>query len=139
MTKKVVWVSAAIIANEQGQILLQQRPEDKHMGGLWEFPGGKIEANETPEEALVRELKEELNIQVNKDLMQPFHFVSHAYDDFHLVMPVYWITAYEGKVDPQEGQYVLWADEETLEAYKTQTPPADIPIFNMLLGEDDDE
>lgn len=139
MTKKVVFVSAAVIANEQGQILLQQRPEGKHMGGLWEFPGGKLEENETPEDALVRELKEELSIDIEKELMQPFHFVSHAYDDFHLVMNVYWITAYNGEVTPQEGQYVLWADGEALEAYKSQTPPADIPIFEMLLGADDED
>ena len=101
---KVVYVAAAAIFNQDGHILLAKRPEGKSMAGLWEFPGGKIESGETPERALVRELAEELAITVSEDSLEPITFASHAYESFHLFMPLYAVKRWVGTPRPTEGQ-----------------------------------
>ena len=109
MTKRMsarplVIVAAAALVRSDGRLLLQQRPQGKPMEGLWEFPGGKIEDSESPEGALVRELREEIGIVLNESDLAAFAFASHAYDDFHLLMPVFMARRWEGEVEAREGQ-----------------------------------
>ncbi|MEM7470674.1 MAG: 8-oxo-dGTP diphosphatase MutT [Pseudomonadota bacterium] len=127
---KTVLVSAVALIDVDGRILLAQRPAGKSMAGLWEFPGGKVEAGEIPEAALVRELKEELGIDTWKSCLAPLTFASHSYDDFHLLMPVFACRKWEGTPQPNEGQVLKWARVSELRNYPM--PPADIPLVAML-------
>ncbi|MAQ36332.1 NTP pyrophosphohydrolase [Thioclava sediminum] len=127
---KMVLVSAVALIDADGRVLLAQRPEGKSMAGLWEFPGGKVEAGETPEAALIRELDEELGIQTHQSCLAPLTFASHAYDDFHLLMPLFACRKWEGIVSPQEGQTLAWARARDLRDY--EMPPADIPLIPIL-------
>jgi len=130
MTKKLVLVAAAAIFDDQGRILLAQRPEGKSMAGLWEFPGGKIEQGEAPETALVRELEEELSIKVNENTLKSLNFVSFSYSDFHLLMVLYACGEWLGQPKPIEGQNLEWVHPADLMNY--DAPAADIPLFKYL-------
>jgi len=132
MTGRVVLVVAAALYDAEGRILLAQRPAGKPMAGLWEFPGGKIESGETPERALVRELHEELSIMVDETSLKPITFASHAYPDFHLLMPLYATESWEGELAPREGQALAWVRSSDLHLYPA--PAADIPLFDVLSG-----
>ncbi|WOR14924.1 8-oxo-dGTP diphosphatase MutT [Hyphomonas sp. FCG-A18] len=131
MTKLVLVVAAALF-NERGEVLLAQRPEGKSMAGLWEFPGGKIEAGETPEIALARELNEELGIVCKPEDFQSITFVSHSYEDFHLLMPLFGLKEWRGELRSIEGQVLEWVNIDRLHDYPA--PAADIPIFNELIA-----
>jgi len=127
---KTVLVSAVALIDRDGRILLAQRPEGKSMAGLWEFPGGKVEAGETPEVALIRELQEELGIDTWESCLAPLTFASHAYDDFHLLMPLFACRKWQGTPQPKEGQSLKWVRAQELRNYPM--PPADIPLIPML-------
>lgn len=127
---KQLLVVACALVDIDGLVLVAQRPAGKSMAGLWEFPGGKIEAGETPELALIRELKEELNIDVTQNCLAPLSFASHAYDDFHLLMPLYVCRQWHGQIIPQEGQAVQWLRPR--EMFDIAMPPADAPLIAML-------
>lgn len=129
---KTVYVSAIALQDADGRILLARRPEGKSMAGMWEFPGGKIESGETPERALIREISEELGIDICHSCIAPVTFVSHAYEAFHLVMFLYVCRNWEGIITAREGQQFLWKfprDMETL-----AMPPADIPLVRALMS-----
>ncbi len=130
MSKPILLVVAAALIDVDGRVLIAQRPEGRSMAGLWEFPGGKIGPGETPEEALVRELREELAIEVCDTCLAPFTFASHAYDTFHLMMPLYLCRRWEGDIQPQEGQRVKWVRAARLQDHPM--PPADLPLIPML-------
>lgn len=130
MTSKVILVSAVALIDADGRVLLAQRPEGKSMAGLWEFPGGKIEPGETPEHALIRELHEELGIDTWASCLAPLTFASHAYDDFHLLMPVFACRKWEGQPHPREGQVLKWVRPEALRDFPM--PPADLPLIPVL-------
>jgi 8-oxo-dGTP diphosphatase len=123
-------VVACALIDADGKILLARRPEGKKMAGLWEFPGGKINPGELPEAALARELREELGIEVAEKHLAPFVFASHAYDGFHLLMPLYLCRRWTGKVKPREGQALAWVAPDRLVEYPM--PPADRPLIPML-------
>jgi len=127
---KTLLVSAVALVDADGRVLLAQRPEGKSMAGLWEFPGGKVEAGETPEAALVRELQEELGIDTWQSCLAPLTFASHAYDDFHLLMPLFICRKWQGIPMPQEGQVLKWVRPMALRDYPM--PPADIPLIPIL-------
>lgn len=116
-----------------GRVLITQRPQHKQLGGLWEFPGGKVEAGEAPEAALVRELREELGLNVEPDALDPFAFASHAYPDFHLLMPLYVIRKWSGDVilDPNAAQALAWVAPSELRSYAM--PPADVVLVDRLI------
>ncbi|HEV3174669.1 MAG TPA: (deoxy)nucleoside triphosphate pyrophosphohydrolase [Stellaceae bacterium] len=126
----VVLVVAVALVDPDGRVLLAERPVGKPMAGLWEFPGGKVCEGETPEAALIRELKEELGIDVTASCLAPFTFASHAYDDFHLLMPLYVCRRWQGMVTPHEGQRLAWVRPPRLAEYSM--PPADKPLVAML-------
>ncbi len=126
----IVLVVAVALVDVDGRVLLAQRPAGKPMAGLWEFPGGKVDAGETPEGALIRELAEELGIDVAASCLAPFAFASHAYADFHLLMPLYVCRKWQGSVTPREGQQVTWVRPARLADYAM--PPADKPLVAML-------
>jgi 8-oxo-dGTP diphosphatase len=126
----VVLVVAVALVDPDGRVLLAERPVGKPMAGLWEFPGGKVREGETPEAALIRELKEELGIDVTASCLAPFTFASHAYDDFHLLMPLYVCRRWQGMVTPHEGQRLAWVRPPRLAEYSM--PPADKPLVAML-------
>jgi 8-oxo-dGTP diphosphatase len=128
----VVLVVAAALIDPDGRVLLSQRPEGKKLAGLWEFPGGKVEADERPETALIRELKEELGIDVTAACLAPYVFASHGYEDFHLLMPLYLCRRWEGIVSPQEGQALKWVRPRDMRALPM--PPADEPLVTHLMG-----
>ncbi len=128
--RPIVLVAAVALVDPDGRVLIAQRPEGKAMAGLWEFPGGKVDPGETPEEALIRELKEELDIDVTASCLGPFTFASHAYDDFHLLMPLYLCRKWEGTVRPLEGQALKWV--QPLRLADHPMPPADKPLVAML-------
>lgn len=130
--KRLVLVVAAALVNENGDILLAQRPEGKALAGLWEFPGGKVEPGETPEAALVRELAEELSLTVNEAALEPVTFASFTYPNFHLLMPLYRCQTWSGEVCPREGQAIAWVPPANLFDYPA--PPADLPLFEVLSG-----
>lgn len=130
MSRKVVLVVAVALIDTDGRVLLAQRPAGRSMAGLWEFPGGKVEPGETPEAALVRELKEELSIDVTSACLAPFTFASHSYDDFHLLMPLYLCRRWKGIPVAREGQVLKWVRAERLGDY--DMPPADVPLIAML-------
>ena len=123
-------VVACALVDKEGRVLVAQRPAGKSMAGLWEFPGGKMEAGETPEAALTRELKEELSIDVTAACLAPLSFASHAYDGFHLLMPLYVCRKWEGQIVPREGQAVSWKKPRAL--FDMAMPPADIPLIAAL-------
>ena len=125
-----VLVSAVVLVDADGRVLLAQRPEGKSMAGLWEFPGGKVEAGETPEAALIRELGEELAIDTAESCLAPLSFVSHAYDDFHLLMLVYVCRKWKGMPQPMEGGKLTWARAARLRDY--DMPPADLPLIAVI-------
>ena len=127
---KITLVSAVALIDKDGRILLAQRPKGKPMAGLWEFPGGKIESGETPEVALVRELKEELGIDTWKSCLAPLAFASHAYDDFHLLMPLFACRKWEGVPRPRENQVLKWVGKQDLRSY--EMPAADVPLVPIL-------
>ncbi|GAB4270647.1 MAG: (deoxy)nucleoside triphosphate pyrophosphohydrolase [Pararhodobacter sp.] len=127
---KIVLVSAVALIDADGRILLAQRPEGKSMAGLWEFPGGKVEPGETPEAALIRELHEELGIETWSSCLAPLTFASHAYPDFHLLMPLFACRRWEGTITPREGQTLRWVHARQLRDYPM--PPADIPLIPVL-------
>lgn len=124
-------VAACALVDTDGRVLIAQRPEGKSMAGLWEFPGGKVEPGETPEATVIRELSEELGIDVTEACLAPLTFASHAYDDFHLLMPLYVCRRWEGTVSPREGQTIAWATPVRLRDY--EMPPADIPLISHLI------
>lgn len=127
---QVILVSAVALIDVDGRVLLAQRPQGKSMAGLWEFPGGKVEAGETPEAALIRELQEELGIDTWQSCLAPLTFASHSYEDFHLLMPVFACRKWQGTPVPKEGQVIKWVRPENLRDY--DMPPADIPLIPIL-------
>jgi len=130
MSSRVVLVVACALIDADGRVLIAQRPMQKAMGGLWEFPGGKVEAGETPEASLIRELDEELGIAVKEACLAPFTFASHAYRDFHLMMPLYVCRRWEGTPSPREHSALKWVKPKELS--KWPMPPADLPLIPML-------
>jgi 8-oxo-dGTP diphosphatase len=127
---KLVLVAACALIDPDGRVLLAERPAGRPMAGLWEFPGGKVEAGERPEQTLIRELKEELGITVEEACLAPLTFASHAYPDFHLLMPLYVCRRWEGIVAAQEGQKLAWVRPNRLRDY--EMPPADLPLIPHL-------
>lgn len=128
---KSILVSAVALFDADGRVLLTQRPEGKAMAGLWEFPGGKVEAEELPEAALTREIREELGIEICERCAAPLTFVSHAYDDFHLLMLLYVCRKWEGVPTPLEGQKLTW--KYPREMHALPMPPADVPLVAALM------
>ena len=128
--KPIVLVAAVALVDTDGRVLLAQRPEGKSLAGLWEFPGGKVEPGETPEHALVRELKEELGIDTWTSCLAPFTFASHTYETFHLLMPLYVCRKWQGEPHGQEGQALAWVRPQRMKDYPM--PPADVPLVAML-------
>ncbi|MGH6988437.1 MAG: 8-oxo-dGTP diphosphatase MutT [Stellaceae bacterium] len=126
----VILVVAVALIDVDGRVLLAQRPEGKPMAGLWEFPGGKIEPGETPEAALIRELKEELGIDTHESCLAPLTFASHRYENFHLLMPLYVCRRWQGMARAREGQRLSWVRAERLDRYSM--PPADKPLIPVL-------
>jgi 8-oxo-dGTP diphosphatase len=126
----VVLVVAVALVDADGRVLLAQRPAGKMMAGLWEFPGGKVQEGETPEAALIRELKEELGIDVTESCLAPLTFASHRYERFHLLMPLYVCRRWTGAVASREGQALAWVRPTKLGQYAM--PPADKPLVAML-------
>ena len=123
-------VSAVALIDAADRVLLARRPEGKPMAGLWEFPGGKLQEGETPEAALIRELAEELGIDTHESCLAPIGFASHAYDDFHLLMPLFVCRVWEGTPAPREGQELAWVRPNALRDYPM--PPADVPLVAQL-------
>lgn len=128
--KRVVLVAAVALIDADNRVLIAQRPEGKSMAGLWEFPGGKVDAGETPEAALVRELHEELGIETRQSCLAPIAFASHAYESFHLLMPLYVCRQWRGTPHPREGQKLKWVAVQALRDYPM--PPADLPLVAQL-------
>ena len=131
MSVKIVLVAACALIDPDGRVLLAQRPEGKSMAGLWEFPGGKVEAGERPEDTLIRELREELGIVVREECLAPLSFASHGYPDFHLLMPLYVCRRWEGTVTALEANALTWVRPNRLRDYKM--PPADEPLVSHLM------
>lgn len=129
--KKIVLVAACALIDADRRVLIAQRPEGKPMAGLWEFPGGKVEPGETPEETLIRELREELGVTTQVPCLAPLTFASHSYDDFHLLMPLYICRRYEGIARGLEGQAVKWVRTRDLRNYPM--PAADEPLVPFLV------
>ena len=129
MTRVVLVVAVALI-DPDGRVLLAQRPEGKPMAGLWEFPGGKVDPGETPEAALIRELHEELGIETWSSCLAPLTFASHAYQDFHLLMPLFACRRWQGTAAPREGQRLAWVRPQRMGDYPM--PAADLPLIPIL-------
>jgi 8-oxo-dGTP diphosphatase len=127
---KLLLVTAVALIDVDGRVLLAQRPAGKSLAGLWEFPGGKVEAGETPEAALIRELREELGIETKESCLAPLTFASHSYEDFHLLMPLFACRRWQGIPMPREGQTLAWVKAKDLRDYPM--PPADIPLIPIL-------
>jgi 8-oxo-dGTP diphosphatase len=132
MSSRLVLVAACALIDADGRVLLAERPAGKPMAGLWEFPGGKVETGERPEQTLIRELNEELGITVSEPCLAPLTFASHAYPDFHLLMPLYICRRWEGIVSPREGQRLTWVRPNRLRDYRM--PPADEPLVAHLMA-----
>ena len=130
MSVRLVLVAACALIDAGGRVLIAQRPPGKSMAGLWEFPGGKVEPGERPEQSLIRELREELGIVVKEECLAPLTFASHLYPDFHLLMPLYVCRRWEGFVEAQEGQRLKWVRPTELRDYPM--PPADEPLISHL-------
>lgn len=130
MTRPILLVAAVALVDVDNRVLLARRPPGKSMAGLWEFPGGKVDAGETPETALVREIREELGIEVCEPCLAPFTFASHAYESFHLLMPLYLCRNWEGDIEPREGQELKWVRANRLADFPM--PPADMPLVPWL-------
>jgi len=130
MSRKILLVAACALIDADGRILLAQRPEGKSLAGLWEFPGGKVEPGETPEETLIRELDEELGIQTKEACLAPLTFASHTYETFHLLMPLYVCRRFEGIPHGREGQAIKWVKPNALRDYPM--PPADEPLIPII-------
>ena len=128
--KPIILVAAVALIDPDGRVLLAERPPGKHLAGMWEFPGGKVHPGETPEAALIRELDEELGIDVEASCLAPFTFASHAYPEFHLLMPLYVCRKWSGIVTAREGQRLRWVRPAQLADYPM--PPADKPLVAML-------
>ncbi len=129
--RPVVLVSACALVDADGRVLIAERPAGKSMAGLWEFPGGKVEPGESPEETLIRELHEELGIETRVACLAPLTFASHEYDDFHLLMPLFVCRRFEGTPMPREGQRLKWVRPRDLRNYPM--PPADLPLIPFLV------
>jgi 8-oxo-dGTP diphosphatase len=127
---EIVLVAACALIDADGRVLLAQRPEGRPMANLWEFPGGKVEHGERPEQTLIRELKEELGIVVSEPCLAPLTFASHSYQEFHLLMPLYVCRRWEGMVTAREGQRLAWVRPNRLRDYAM--PPADVPLIPHL-------
>jgi len=127
---KLLLVAACALVDTDGRVLIARRPEGRPMAGLWEFPGGKVEDGERPEETLIRELKEELGIDVTEACLAPLTFASHAYEGFHLLMPLYVCRRWDGTVTAREGQELAWVRPNRLADYPM--PPADVPLIAQL-------
>ena len=132
MPRRLVSVVACALIDPDGRVLIAQRPAGKPMGGLWEFPGGKIEADETPETALIRELGEELGIVVKAPCLAPFTFASHSYDAFHLLMPLYLCRRWDGIPQAREHAAIKWVRPRDLRPEDYPMPAADLPLIPML-------
>jgi 8-oxo-dGTP diphosphatase len=132
VSAKIVLVAACALVDADGRVLIAQRPAGKTMAGLWEFPGGKIEDRERPEQTLIRELREELGIVVSEACLAPLTFASHSNADFHLLMPLYVCRRWEGTVAAMEGQQLAWVKPNRLRDY--DMPPADVPLVSHLLA-----
>ena len=128
---KLTLVVACALVDADKRVLIAQRPEGKALAGLWEFPGGKVEPGERPEQTLIRELHEEIGIDVSEPCLAPLTFASYAYDSFHLLMPLYICRRWEGDVEPLEGQEIAWVRSDKLQSY--EMPPADIPLIPHLI------
>jgi len=131
MTLKLTLVVAVALIDADGRVLIAKRPEGKQLAGMWEFPGGKLEAGERPEVALIRELKEELGINVEQSCLAPLTFASHGYDEFHLLMPLYVCRRWKGIPAAQEGQELKWVHPKDMRKYPM--PPADLPLIPHLI------
>jgi 8-oxo-dGTP diphosphatase len=129
---KLVLVAACALIDADGRVLIAQRPQGKSMAGLWEFPGGKVETGEWPEQSLIRELKEELGITVKEECLAPLTFASHLYPEFHLLMPLYICRRWEGIIAAQEQQKLKWVRPNDLRNYPM--PPADEPLISHLMA-----
>ena len=129
-SSRLLLVAAAALVDGDGRVLIGQRPPGKQLAGLWEFPGGKVEPGETPERCLVRELEEELGIVARIDCLAPFVFASHAYEDFHLLMPLFLLRRWEGFVERREHADLAWVRPGKLADYPM--PPADLPLVAHL-------
>jgi 8-oxo-dGTP diphosphatase len=126
----ILLVAAAALVDVDGRVLLCKRPKGKHLEGMWEFPGGKVEKGETPESCLIRELEEELGISVSEACLAPFVFTSHAYDSFHLIMPLYLCRRWDGVVRAREHEAIAWVRPNRMTDYPM--PPADAPLVAWL-------
>jgi len=129
-TLPIILVAAVALLNEEGKVLLAKRPPGRPLAGLWEFPGGKVDPGEDPETALIRELMEELGIEIARADLVPLTFASHAYPEFHLLMPLYLCKRWEGDIAAQENQELLWVKPDELRLY--DMPPADEPLKTSL-------
>ncbi|MFN4273215.1 MAG: (deoxy)nucleoside triphosphate pyrophosphohydrolase [Aliihoeflea sp.] len=129
--RRIVLVAACALLDADGRVLVAQRPAGKAMAGLWEFPGGKIEPGETPEETVIRELEEELGIDTKTSCLAPLTFASHSYDDFHLIMPLFVCRRFWGVPTPREGQQIRWVRPNRLR--ELEMPAADLPLIPFLI------
>lgn len=129
--KRLLLVAACALVDADGRVLLAQRPEGKQLAGLWEFPGGKVEPGETPEECIIRELREEIGVETKTACLAPLTFASHSYDDFHLFMPLYVCRRFRGMAQPREGQTLKWVKPRRMRDYPM--PPADAPLIPFLI------
>ncbi|ESY70453.1 MULTISPECIES: (deoxy)nucleoside triphosphate pyrophosphohydrolase [Mesorhizobium] len=129
--KRLLLVAACALVDTDGRVLLAQRPPGKQLAGLWEFPGGKVEPGETPEQCLIRELQEEIGIETEIPCLAPLTFASHSYDDFHLLMPLFICRRFRGIAQPREGQALKWVRPKQMRDYPM--PPADAPLIPFLI------
>ena len=129
--KRLLLVAACALVDADGRVLLAQRPEGKQLAGLWEFPGGKVEPGETPEQCIIRELHEEIGIETEIPCLAPLTFASHSYDDFHLLMPLFVCRRFRGIAQPREGQALKWVRPREMRDYPM--PPADAPLIPFLI------
>ncbi|UDL88212.1 8-oxo-dGTP diphosphatase MutT [Mesorhizobium sp. PAMC28654] len=129
--KRLLLVAACALVDTDGRVLLAQRPEGKQLAGLWEFPGGKVEPGETPEQCIIRELQEEIGIETEIPCLAPLTFASHSYDDFHLLMPLFVCRRFRGIAQPREGQALKWVRPKQMRDYPM--PPADAPLIPFLI------